>query len=145
MPVEVRQRCDAHWIAFVALDHDRQPQAELAKPHRHWIEVDSENRRRQNPTTNLGEGSILAVLATKESQPLEGVHEKSARATRRIQDFDACQIVKWFRRLPTQSRIECLGGERFDQILRCIEGTASLAVLGGHQCLEGFAEYLRID
>src|SRR6266581_5183581 len=46
VPVEIRQRRDSHWIWLVALDDNRQPQAQLAEPHRHRIEIDAEYRRR---------------------------------------------------------------------------------------------------
>ena len=65
VPIEIRQRRNPHWIWLVTLDDYREPETELAQPHRHRIEVDAEDGRRQNATANLGERSGLTTLPTK--------------------------------------------------------------------------------
>src|SRR5207248_2462220 len=46
--IEVRQRRDTLRLGLVALDHDGQPETQLAEPDRRGTTVDTENRTRQD-------------------------------------------------------------------------------------------------
>src|SRR3954465_3320490 len=143
MAIEVRQWSDAHWVRLFALDNNREPEPELTEPDGHRTQIDAEDRRRENAAPSVRDQARFAEPVAERCNSLKYVNQESARAARRIEDSDAS---KRSRPVVTVGK----GGKRtlgdiIDELLRGVEGAASLSIGRGHQRLEGFAEDLRID
>src|SRR3954468_21334612 len=143
MAIEVRQWSYAHWVGLFALDNDREPESELTQPDGHRIQIDAEDRRRENPAPDIRDRVRFAEPMAERRDSLQHVNQESARAARRIENSDASK-----RGRPVITVGE--GGKRMlgdiiDELLWGVEGAARLSIRRGHQRLEGLAEDLRID
>ncbi len=91
MPVKIWEWDDLHRIAFGALDDDREPEPQLAKPDRHRIQVDAENRSCQHPPPDLGNRAGLTRIEAQRSNSFEDVNEKRTGAAGRIEHSNTAQ------------------------------------------------------
>src|SRR5690242_20571302 len=67
--IEVRKWHHASWIGLVALDHDGQPEAKFAEPNGRWIDVDAEDRPREDVAPDLAHRSFVAEPRANRGQP----------------------------------------------------------------------------
>jgi hypothetical protein len=83
--VEVGEWRDAEWILDLALDHHREPEAELAEPHAGGLTSTPKMERarveRGGPQWGAGRGELL-----EGGEALEGVDEEGAGAAGRVEE-----------------------------------------------------------
>src|SRR5688500_19096128 len=91
--VEVRQRWHTEWIILPAFDPHRQPEAQLAQPHRERIPIDAEDRTCDHAAPDLDRITIVAEDDEHRGKPLERVHEECTRTACRIEHPDALEPV----------------------------------------------------
>ena len=74
--VEIRQRRDVFDIGVVTLDDHRQPEAQLAEPHRYGIPVHAEDGLREQGAPALVRRALITGPSQERIEPLEGAHQK---------------------------------------------------------------------
>ncbi len=76
--IEIRERGHGERIALAALDHHREPEPELAEPHRGRIQVHAEDRARQELTADRRDRPFVAEPLGERRHRFERVHEERA-------------------------------------------------------------------
>ncbi len=85
MAIEIRQRLHGHRIVVRALDDDREPEAELAQPHRRGVDVHAEDRPREEVAPERHRRARVARARQERGERIERVHEERSGAARRIE------------------------------------------------------------
>ena len=83
----------AERISLGIVDGYRQPQPELAQPHRDWIQVHSENRTGERLAPNLMRPSQITESCPEGAKLFEDVNEKRTRPAGRVENLDLLQTV----------------------------------------------------
>ena len=122
--VQIRQRHDLHRVALGIQNRSREPEPELAEPDCRWIDIYAEDRASEDLASYNVDRSQISVVNAKRRQPFHAVHEKRARAARRIEHSQFT---------PDVNTRECRRCQLLDQYLRRVECAGRLAFGRNHQ------------
>jgi hypothetical protein len=96
--IQIRQWRNAQRVRLVVLDHDREPEAQLAEPHGRGVDVDAEDRSGEEGAADRDRAAYVSAAGEQTRQLLEGVHEKRAGAAGGIEDRQVVRAMTQHRR-----------------------------------------------
>ena len=163
--VEVGQRWNGGHSRLPAFDHDGEPEAQLAEPHRGGIHVHAVNRAGEHVPPDRRHAARVACGAMEQREPLEHEDEERPGAAGGVEHRESAKpCAQAFGRLMaelltserglhvvlTDVVIAQRGDQRLvrhmcDHRLRRVERTARSPLSRGHQGFKGAAEHFRID
>ena len=142
VPVEVRQRREAHRIVAVVLYDHREPESQLAEPDCGGVDVHAEDRPREHLASHHTGCATVAAGDAQCCDRLQRVHEERSGTAGRIEHADGVERVV---RVGSHVRGERAAGDSCDQRMRRVERPLTATNLPGHERLEGATQHLGID